>query len=221
MATVTNSYNATFTPSLAGSVNRLSVNQTFANIRSGAGTAVDSSVLSAFLFSSSTTNQFQGLGRSIVLFDTSSIPSGATIVSASISATGSARVSTLGTTDIVAVSSNPASTSALAASDYSTLGTTSFGSISSASFLPTGINVFTLNASGLSNITKNGISKFGFVLDWDRSGTFSGTWASTQLTEYDIVFASPVLAVSYTVDFPTLSFNNISSLSNVTTITTS
>lgn len=221
MGTVTNTYTSTFTPSLAGTVARNGVNQTFTAIQSGAGTVVSSSFLFASLIASTTTNQYSELDRSIVLFDTSSIPASATITSATLSVQGNNTGNALGSTNINIVSSNPASNSALATGDYSTLGTTSFGSIAFASFNMTGNNTFTLNSSGISNITLAGISKFGFSLEWDRANSFTGTWASSQITNYTMVTSSPVLTVTYTQTFPTLSINNISSLSNVTTITTS
>lgn len=221
MATVTNTYTVSFPASLAGTVARSSVNESFSTIRSGAGTTTSSSFLFASLTSSGTTNQFQSLSRSIILFNTSSIPSTATITSAYVSVVGNNTGNALGSTNIFLVSSNPASTSSLSASDYSTLGTTSYGSIAFASFFPTGTNIFTMNATGIGTISKGGVSKFGLILGWDSAGSFSGSWVNTQTTNYTIEVTQVSLVVTYTVDFPTLSVNNISSLSNVTTITTS
>lgn len=229
MATVTNYYTVTFTPSLDGYVGRGGVNQTFANIRAGAGN--DSSYVTntgdVQLSATSTTNQFADLYRNITLFDTSTIPAGATISSATLSIYGVNKGNGLGSPPgLLLVSSNPASTSALVNADYSTLGSTDFGSATYSSLIVGRYMNISLNASGMSNITKGGISKFGLVIEWDFVGTFSGTWASLQNTfmqwnNGNATTNKPILTVNYSVDFPTLSINNISSLANVTTITTS
>jgi len=224
MATVTNYYSQTFTPSLSGFVGRESVNQTFTNIRAGAGTTngtADSSGLA--LTATSTTNQYSSLYRYINLFNTSAIPSSATVTSATLTTYSTGKTGNLGSPGLVVVSSNPASNSVLANGDYSTLGSTSFGTLSYASYATSGGNPVSLNSSGLSNITKNGTSKFGVVFDWDFNAAFTGTWSSTATSALGWYNTSqpPTLTVNWTVDFPTLSINNISSLANVTTITTS
>lgn len=230
MATVTNYYTATFSASVDGYPYRGGVNQTFTNIRSGAGTGVSNSIAStsnsALLVASATTNQYAELDRDIMLFNTSSIPSNAVITSVDMYLYGSQKSNLLGTTTLEIVSSNPASTSSLASSDYSTLGSTSFGSISYASFNLAAYTKVSLNASGLANITKAGTSKFGAVLGWDLNNSFTGSWSTNVATGFiwnSVATGSnlPYIVVSYSVDFPTLSINNISSLSNVTTITTS
>src|SRR5690554_3011578 len=114
-----------------GSVGRAGFNQTFSNIRSGAGNSsgvslgVDAIVLTA----STTTNQFQSLWRVIICFDTSSLPEDAIITSATLRLYGATKEGELGTTSLDVVSASPSSTSNLVDSDYSTLGTTLFGSI--------------------------------------------------------------------------------------------
>lgn len=225
MATVTNTYTLTGTPSLYGNVSRSGVNQTLSAIRIGAGNDVNNSPSLGYLTNltaTTTSNQFGALTRSIFLFDTSSIPSGATIVSASLRIPTVAKLNNLGSDDIIVVSSNPASTSSLATGDFSTLGSTSFGSISYSNFTPNSTAQISLNSFGLANITKGGISKFGLVNGWDFSGVFTGgTWSSNAETSFTSTFTTTSLTIVYTVDFPTLSVNNISSLSNVTTITTS
>lgn len=223
MATVTNTYQTTFTSSLMGSVFRQVTSETFSTIRAGAGTAtLISDGQAVTLTGSSTSNQFATMGRQIMLFDTTSIPVGATITSAIINLTGLSKANNLGSDTLEIVSSAPASTSSVTSTDYSTLGNTSFASVSYSSYV-VGSNTITLNSLGLSNITKAGVSKFGIRMGWDLSGTFGGTWASLTNSSFSFsgVNTLPTLTVTYTQTFPTLSINNISSLTNVTTITTS
>lgn len=227
MATVTNFYTSTFTPSLNGYVGRNGVNESLSTIRSGAGNFTSTATVNNIdLTASTTTNQFAQLLRVIALFDTSSIPAGATILSATLRLCSDTQSNTLGDSpSLELVSSNPASTSVLANADYGTLGSTSFSSVAYASF-PTGsLSTLTLNSSGLSNITKGGISKFGFRSNWDLNNNFTGSWASSAFMVMSWQSATgvnkPLLTVNYSVDFPSLSVNNISSLSNVTIITTS
>jgi len=219
MATVTNTYNPTFAASLKGYVERSVASEAFSTIRGGVGTGSGTPSGSTFLMASAVLNQYAYLQRSIILFDTSAIPVGATITAATITMSGVVTSSNgLGSPAVVLVSSNPASNSVLANSDYSNVGSTSFGSVAYSSV---GNNFsIALNGSGLSNITKNGVSKFGLRSDWDQTGTFSGAWSAVAGSG-SFGWTAVSLSVTYTLDFPTLSVNNISSLANVTTITTS
>lgn len=211
-------------PSLAGEVYRSGVNESFSTIRSGAGTDVDTTEGEVALASNSTTNQYGLLVRTIILFDTSVLPANASITSANIGVQANTVATNLGTTTMELVSSNPASTSVLATSDYSTLGSTSFSSVALGSISTSSSTTFTLNASGISNISIGSISKFGFILGWDLNNNFTGTWASINSTT---VFWKPItnlgfgtLTVTYTQ--PTLAITGIgSTISNINTITTS
>jgi hypothetical protein len=76
------------------------------------------------------------------------------------------------------VSFSPASDSSFVASDYGNFGTTKFASDTVVSGWTTAAyNDFTLNASGIANVSKTGNSKFGwrFTEDIDNS---SPTWVS-------------------------------------------
>lgn len=108
--------------------------------------------------------------RTFYLFDTSALPDGDTIDSATLSiySTGSGNdTESSSPADLVLTESNPASNTAIVNSDYD-IGnwasfTTEFASrIDLGTFIGTSqYHVFTLNASGLSNISKTSISKFG------------------------------------------------------------
>jgi hypothetical protein len=99
--------------------------------------------------------------RTFFLFNTASIPDTDTITSATLSICQSdaSHNANSGHTTAV-VSSNPASNTAISTADYDQLGTTSFGSASYSGTNDT-YKDFSLNSSGLSNISKTGVSKFG------------------------------------------------------------
>lgn len=169
--------------SVDGYVSRSGVDQTFANIVAGAGTAKgDADALASMprVYASATTNQFQRIDRTIYLFDTSSIPSANTVSSATLSIYGTNRTNGLGKSSWVAVTSTPASNTALANADYGNLGSTSLGSVAYDSWSTSGYNDIALG--DVSVVTKAGITKLGGRLEWDRAGTFGGAWASGAFT---------------------------------------
>jgi hypothetical protein len=145
--------------------------------------------------------------RFIALFKTSSLTAGATISSATISLYGVYKDITLtATPDINIYSSNPTSNTALQGSDYSTLGTTAFSSaIAYADWNTAGYNNFSLNASGIANINKIGISKFGARnANYDVANS-SPTWSDSGYYEMDFnnadkadTTSDPKLVVTYT-----------------------
>lgn len=99
--------------------------------------------------------------RMFWLFDTSSIPDGDTISAATLSyyQTDTGNGADSGHT-VAIVSSTPASNTAIVAADYDMVGSTSFGSGSYTGTANT-YHDFSLNSSGISNISKTGVSKFG------------------------------------------------------------
>ena len=197
------------TTSVDGRVERVPTTETFATIRAGAGTTAYSNQMSGLLnlSSSATLDEFDALGRVFTLFDTSALGSGVTITSAIISFDSGGTGSSDGFGSAVAhvAGSTPASNTDLVAADFTQIQRTSFGSISFASWSGSGYNNITLNASGLSNISKTGVSKFSAQLAWDLNNSFTGTWAANIASEVVIIFAEtagtttdPKLAVTYT-----------------------
>lgn len=193
--TVSTFYSAVGTggDSVDGTVGRLNVDETFSNIRGGAGTFVTESstvIWGAMIRASTTTNQFDRMVRSIFTFPTSSLPDDDVIDSAVFSIIDFGDSSGLGSNEIGIVASTPASDNALVVADYSQLGTTDFATrISNASWTGQTYKDFTLNASGLANISKTGVSKFGTRLGWDIDNSFGGIWASGATTTFDTKFA--------------------------------
>lgn len=194
-----------------GLVQRGGVNESFSTIRAGAGNvgAATPTTNEALLRGSSTSNQFDYLTRSIICFDTSALTASASISSAVFSGYGSSKSNGLGSADIHICAATPAATDAIVAADFSQLGSTSFANVTYASFSTTGYNNFTLNASGISNISKTGVSKFGYRLSWDINNSFTGTWGSFQSSTLYIRSADqtgtsqdPTLVVTYTLANP-------------------
>ena len=156
--------------------------QTFATIRGGAGNAsgYDGGEynITARVVSGGTSNTFNTFDRGLFLFDCSALGSSVTVSSAVIGLYCDYIGSDLGSFDMDIVSSSPTSNTVLANGDYTKLGTTPFSSVVDTSLTTGQYNSFTLNASGLSNISKTGISKFGVTVNWDTDGSFGGTWGS-------------------------------------------
>jgi hypothetical protein len=63
---------------------------------------------------------------------------------------------------IVAVTSTPASNTALVAGDFDQLGTTAQSNTIDLTSMADGWNTFAFNATGIGNVSKTGVSKFGF-----------------------------------------------------------
>jgi hypothetical protein len=142
------------------------------------------------------------LARVLILFDTSSIGSSSIISSATLSIKIESKT---GETDANAgtsyiVSSNPATNTNVVVGDYSTLGSTNFGSIAYSSLTATVYADHTLNSSGISQISKTAISKFGVRIGADFSNiTPTGAnrfdfWSAENAGTSD----DPKLVVTYT-----------------------
>jgi len=143
-------------------------------------------------------------------FNTSSIGAGATNLSAVLSIRGSLKSEGLGANEIHIAGSTQASNNSLAISDFQNVGRTSFASIAQASYSTAVYNDFSLNASGITNINKTGVSKFSAQLGWDLNNNFTGTWVSdadTLIRSYDADSAGttndPKLTITYTAPPPT------------------
>lgn len=183
----------------------------FSDIRNAASAdqANDTSASDFFvrlLAHASSSDQFAYLGRSLFLFDTSSLSSSATIDSSTISFFGTAKTNGLGANTFDVVSSAPASNTAVVVGDYDSLGTTVYGDVAYASYSTSAYNDITLDANGISNISKTGISKFGTRLGWDTDNSFGGSWSGGAETSFSGYYADqtgtdndPKLVVNYTL----------------------
>lgn len=207
------------TDTVDGRVGRVSVDEAFGTIRAGAGSiATPSTATNSWtLHGSTTSDQYQGLSRLIWLFKTSDLTASAIIGAggAILSVMPSDPISGVGLNDgtsvnsaMVIVSSNPATNTNLVNADYGTLGTTEFGRTAKQSLLTANVYAdVTLNASGISNISLIGISKFGGKHGWDADNTTTGlTWVSEgfqAVTWYAADTAAttsdPKLVITYTL----------------------
>lgn len=199
------------TTSCDGDIRRSSVNETLGTIRASAGTDVlmTAVTIRAALIATSTPDQYDTLRRAWTLFDTSPLTAGATISAATLSLWGTTKLNELGSPALHIGGGTTASNTTLATGDFVNRGTTSFGSVAYASFDATN-SVYTdiaLDANGISNIQKTGVSIFTEQLSWDILNNTTGlTWSSGLQNAY--LFRSsdqattdndPKLTITYTV----------------------
>lgn len=215
--------------SVDGITRRESVNETWSTIRSGAGTnALPSNVDGSISIGSSlTTNQFRELRREVVLFDTSALTADATISSAIMSIKANDKTDNLTLGDgfkLVVVSSTPASNTNLVAADFNIAnwGSTEFSQrIARSGFTVGSFSNFTINATGLSNISKTSITKFGIRDAGYDIDNVQPTWVIDTFSQINWDAADtagttsdPKLVIEYTVptiikSIPTLLMMNV------------
>jgi len=193
---------------------RTGVDQTFANIRAGAGNATGSGYATqVYLLASATNNQYQRLTRAREGFDTSSLEAGATISDVTLTLKGNKVSYLLGNPSLRVCGITPASNTSLANGDYDNFGSTSFGSKAYADWVNGGTeNIITLNDDGKTYINKTGITNLGLRLSWDILNDTTGlTWGSggadAGFNIYDTsqgVDNCPKLVVTYTVSSGTV-----------------
>ncbi len=199
------------TTTVDGFVFRQGVNETWSTIRAGAGNANDSTGSDMFVGfdNSGTTNQYAAIYRIITLFDTSSLTGVASISNAVLSLYGETKTDGSGNApDYNIYTSTPASNTDLINSDYGQIGTTAQATaITYSSISTSGYNDFTLNATGIGNISKTSVSKFACRdTTYDAVGA-SPTWGSAFNSTSILFFAAdrtgtsqdPKLVITYTV----------------------
>lgn len=112
------------------------------------------------LFGNGNGPSFFTVFRAFHLFNTSTLPSLDTITSATLSLFGLGVSALVGTPQsLFCTSGTPVSSSTLALGDYSQKGSTLFGQTGT-SWITSDYNNISLNASGISNVSRSGISKF-------------------------------------------------------------
>lgn len=159
------------------------------------------------IYSSSTLNQWIRLYRILMLFDTSTIPEGSTILSAKLAVRVYYRrqVADWPLFSMVVVKSFPDSNTSLVAADYHHLGSTILSNVILVSEDPTDSwYIFTLNTTGKNAIIPAGITKLGLRdFHYDCLNTpppwVSGSQARIQFTSADTAFPlrRPYLEVTY------------------------
>ncbi len=148
-----------------GNLSQSGTNVSFGTLVGGAGSGVNNTTAaaSAELFAGTTSNGWDTLIRYGFTCDTSSIPDTDTISSATFSLFGNDKAapdSNLPTANIYTFA--PAADGLFVAGDYDSFGSTAQATaITYASWSTSAYNDFTFNGTGISNISKVGISKFG------------------------------------------------------------
>lgn len=185
------------------------VGYTWSDIHDLSGDSANPSIATdyAVFLRAYTNTKWETCYRGIFLFKTSSLSALATITDTTLSLNKAYSANQLGGAGrCCVVSSNPASNTNLTFADYSSLGTTDFCNITYSTIgSSSGYIGLTLNASGISNINKTSISKFGLRDNWDRANSFTGTYNSSEyvgwgvnLADYAGTSQDPKLVVTYT-----------------------
>jgi hypothetical protein len=166
-----------------GDVTNAVASTTWATVLDAAtGTSADDSGndLEIFISASTTTDEFEGCKRTVLLFNTSSIGVD-TIVSATLE-TVYVYARDDFTSSVSVVTSTPASNTALVVEDYNQFGTTLLAAnrtFASLTVNNSTYNAAALNATGLSSISKTGITKLGMRVYQDIQGAAGEpTWGS-------------------------------------------
>lgn len=195
--------------SVDGYIFRSTAGESFSTMRSGAGTTADDSdtAIDLRLTAGVVLNQWTRNTRCPMLFDTSALTGGVYVTAATLKI-----ASNLGGTDVQSftlnltfVSSDPTSNTALATGDYAIAkyGTTHLtDDILQSAFTADSYKTFTLNSSGLGNISLTGISKFGLVFaeDIDNNPPSWSVGGDNRLPIYsaeDAGSLDPTLTVTY------------------------
>lgn len=203
-------------------LSRTGVSESFSDIRNGAGTTLtDDAGLPITLTSSSTTNTFATMRRSLIQFDTAPIGGGSIILSGKITLNVSTKGDNLKIVPNLVVV-NYTGGYPFAASDYNKYGSTLLAANVSYNAIVPGTRVdLVLNSAGLNYINKSGNTRFLIRTSTDYNNVFNGTWASSTPSWVSIFSAnngipiSPYLTVEYTVP-DTTPPDSITALANST-----
>lgn len=183
------------------------VDESFALVHNGTGgslwAAPTYTTAIVELVASATSGQFQTIQRVIGTFNTSAIGSNS-IISAVLSVWGSSAPTYQlgGNMDLHVVAAAPANPANIAGGDFTNVGSVDFGSTARTAFSTSGYNDVALNASGVANINKTGVTGFGWVLGDDLNGSFTGSWVSADQNSLAFYQAdngsnAPKLVVTY------------------------
>ena len=187
--------------------------ESFSAIRSSVGTSnIDNTSTGAVVdisASADSGNPWDNMRRGIFGFDTSPVPDTASISSATFSIDGTAR-SNFYSQSVVVDRKVPTTANDIANGDYDVSGwggiEQASNRITIASWSTTAYNDFTLNSTGIGNISKTGISWFGLRLSGDFDNSEPSPWqsvanatASGNFAERTDTTQDPKLVMVYTV----------------------
>jgi hypothetical protein len=166
-----------------------------------------------FIRAATTTNQWRGISRGVFMFDTSFLGDAITITGVTFSLKIVEKSDFLNILpDVDVYTSSPASTTDVIASDFNTIGTTSqTGSpVAYNDLVVDSFADFIFNATGISNIAKTGISKFGVRNANYDAADIAPAWISNEFTTVNANYADigqgnsydkPRLVISYVIGF--------------------
>ena len=179
------------TTTVDGYVGRAGVDETWGTLRTGAGNGNGESDTGGPCHrfqGSATSNQFQDIYRAIYLFDTNSIADSDTIDSAIFSLHGTNKTDNqTNTPNLNLYASTPASNTALANADFGQVGSTAFATAVTWANQNTGAYTdLTVNATGLLDISKTGVTKFGTRNANYDVDNVAPTWGSGGFGTYNI-----------------------------------
>lgn len=189
-----------------GTVWRSASQSTFAGLVAGAGTTATDNAggLCPEVYSDSISGRWQKIDRAFVFFNTASIPDDATVSTAVLSLRGISVYN--GLPDVSSFNiygTTSTSTTSLSTLDYAKVNTTaqSDTAISESTFVAYKYNNFTLNAAGLGNISKIGLSRFSIRIVADAANS-APTWKASdadyfymQDAEYEGTIEDPKLVI--------------------------
>ncbi|MDD5220421.1 MAG: hypothetical protein PHV11_07635 [Candidatus Bipolaricaulis sp.] len=133
--------------------------------------------------------------RGFETYKTSGLPDDATISSAVLSNYG---YGSSGNAIVHIVSSSQATANEVVGTDFNDIGSTSFGSYSYSTWSTIAYNDCSLNASGIANISKTGISKFAFREEHDLNNSSPNNFYILLAYYSDNGSNKPKLVVTYT-----------------------
>lgn len=180
-----------------GYVVRNGVEESWATIRAGAGNgALDTAANfdeQGLRVSTTIATNWRNMERAIILFDTRAIADTDSIDSGTFNLYVQSKIDTItpssGVMAFRIVDSTPASNTAAVAADYANVGTTAQATdINIGSISITAYNQWTLNSTGLGNISKTGVTKFG--LRHSRDADNSEPTGTHTLGTKSIIFPS-------------------------------
>ena len=191
----------------------LLTNETWDNVHTGTTTTSsdDSPALLLTISPGSSSDTWNRIYRTFTLFDTSALTSGVTVSNAVLSIYGYDKYDDTTVNPTINVyATTPASNTAIADSDFNNIGTVAQcdTAITYAGFSTTGYNDFTLNATGIGNVSKTGISKFGLrEVIYDVADS-APTWNASLYVQFasrsaDHGSDKPKLVVTYTTTVDT------------------
>jgi hypothetical protein len=192
--------------SVDGAANRTGANLLWSDVHDNAGTGSQDSSAAAIMArieAAGVADRWANIYRGIFLFDTSSLGAGATVSAADFKWYSTFHSDDFGSMNISLVDSTPASNTAVGNADYGNVGTTKYASDKAVSSISdSSYNTMSLNATGISNVVVDGITKLGLRMTNDVSDT-APTWGGGDQTTANGRYADngsdePTLDVTYT-----------------------